>query len=150
MEVHSDRPCTLSFRSSRLTAICIASNPVNDGVFADLSLGKNYPEALYNPDVFNDFASLNGNHSHLPVIIFPFSRWMIFILFLRGFRYFLCPVSNFQRSVLLILSVSSLSYNFNIAIRHVRMQHFFTLDCFTLLVVLPKNKIRSIINSFIY
>jgi hypothetical protein len=24
----------------------------------------------------------------------------------------------------------------------------FTLDCFTLLVVLPKNKIRSIINSF--
>jgi len=127
MEIHSDRPCTLSFRSSRLTAICIASNPVNDGVFADLSLGQNYPEDLCIPDVFNDFARLNGNHSHLPVIIFPFSRWMIFILFLRGFLYFLCPVSNFQLSVLLILSVSSLSYNFNIAIKLIYMQLFLLL-----------------------
>jgi hypothetical protein len=41
------------------------------------------------------------------------------------------------------------SYNPNITIKFINMQLFFTLDCFTLLVVIPKNKIRSIINSFI-
>jgi hypothetical protein len=41
------------------------------------------------------------------------------------------------------------SYNLNITIKFINMQLFFTLDCFTLLVVIPKNKIRSIINSFI-
>lgn len=81
------------FDVQRLTTICTASNPDNDRVFADRSLGQNYPENQFLSDAFYGFATGNGNHPHLqPGNFSPFppvkhpSRFMGGSV-LRPFRY---------------------------------------------------------------
>ena len=66
---------------------------------------------------------------------------------LGRFRFFVVSRSNFLHSDRLIL-VLHFSRTILILLLSLSVYNSFTLDCFTLLVVLPKNKIRSIINSF--
>ena len=105
-------------------------------------------KTFINSDAFYDFATVNGNPSAVATRqFFPFHAGQTSIPFYGDFGSSLCLgqtfciqtdwcwLLHFSRTILILL-LSLYVYN------------SFTLDCFTLLVVLPKNKIRSIINSF--
>jgi len=151
MEILRIKFWAISFRRLRFTAIYIASNPDNDVFLADKPLGQNHPENRWN--LWSLFTVLQlwmeihwlllpVNSSRFPLVKRPSRITGISVLPVVRYQIFsirICWCCRFYLySTILILLLSLYVYS------------FFTFDRLTLLVVLPKNKIRSIINSFIY
>jgi hypothetical protein len=144
------KSCACSFRSFGFTAICIASDPDHD-ILADIPWRQNHPENRCNLSCFYYGSQLwmGSIRIWFPSIL-PVSFRSNVCPVLRGIRFFrYVTVLNFQHSDLLIMPSSSIPYNLNIAIKPVRIQLFYSCPFYSV-VVLPKNKIRSIINSFLY
>lgn len=114
---------------------------------SDISHGRNYPENLRRPLPF----TVTSEYVAIPLrypAIFPFAPAKLPPPF-RNFRSFRRSGSIFLLTDLLISSASPrLVSCLGIATRRLYVYSSFIPDGFTLLVVLPKNKIRSIINSF--
>ena len=149
MEVFSDNAVRYHFRRSGLTAICIASNSDNECVFAE---HVHYFRITLKIFIIWRLLRLSNCEwkpirCHLPAI-FSVSHRLNFSPVLWGFRFFGCPGQIFciQTDWFCLLH---LSRTILILLLSLYVYNSFTFDCFTLLVVLPKNKIRSIINSFI-
>jgi len=136
------------FRPSGLSAICIASNP---NCWVLLCRCLHYLgftlKTFINSDTFYGFATENGDPSAVATRQFPVSLRSNVLPVLWRFQFFVVSQSNFLHSERLILVASSFR-TILILLLSLHVYNSFTLDCFTLLVVLPKNKIRSIINSF--
>jgi hypothetical protein len=94
------------------------------------------------------FTTENVEHSRLFTDHFHKSFSSNLYLVLRRIQFVLLPVLNFQHSDWLIFVSFILYSTTSILLSSLYQYSSFTFDCFTLLVLLPKNKIRSIINSF--
>jgi len=151
MEILRIKFWAISFRRLRFTAIYIASNPVNDVFLADTPLGQNRPENRWNLWSFFTVLQLWMEIQSLlrPVNSSRSCRSNAHPV-LRGFLSFGWYGTKFSAFGFADVAGFIFTYNLNTAIKLIRIQLFLLLTVFTLLVVLPKNKIRSIINSFIY
>lgn len=148
MKIFSNDAVRHHFRPFGLSAICIASNPDGECFFADAFIIADLPwKPLSTLMPFTTSQLWMATHPLSLPDNFPFHAGQTSIPFYGDFGSSLCLgqtfciqtdwcwLLHFSRTILILL-LSLYVYN------------SFTLDCFTLLVVLPKNKIRSIINSF--
>jgi len=132
------------------TAICIAPDSDNVCAFADPFLLQNYPEIGF----VRCFLRFRWR-DWFPIVtcspaICPFPLRLNVFLLLQRFRFFLIR-SGFNFLAFRLADYVSVIhlYFLNIAINPVLIQFIYS-RLFYSVVVLPKNKIRSIINSFEY
>jgi hypothetical protein len=144
---HSIMFYAIIFRRSRLPTTYIASYSDNKCYFAVTFIIFELPWKSSSSDAFYGFTSENGNpftfacRQFFPLYAFQTSITLQWFWLLGLSR------SNFLHSDRLISS--ALSYSTILILLLILYScSSFTFDCFTLWVVLPKNKIRSIINSF--